>query len=226
MDPLAVLSKTVLFEGVSREHVEALAPSVNRRTYTRGAYIFHEGDPGNVLYVILSGQVKISRMSRSGEEAVFAVLAPGEMFGELALFDEQSSRAADAQAVDLTECLTLERVVLLDFLDHHPSMARQLIKQVSRYLRASDDTFSEAAFLDIPGRVARRLLELARTHGEPAPDGTRISLRLPQRTLAGMVGASRERVNRALSRLTARGAISQAGGFITVHRPEELRKQL
>lgn len=226
MDPLPVLRRTALFRQVPVDQLEPLIPAIRSRSYARGSYIFHEGDPGTTFYVIHTGQVKIARLGRQGEEAVFAILLPGDTFGELALFDDNATRTADAQAMDLTECLTLERAAFVTFIDHHPEVTRHVIRVLGGYIRGMDESFSEAAFLDIPGRVAKQLLELAETHGELGSGGTRISLRLTQRTLAGMVAASRENVNRALSRLSARGDIVQEGGYITILRPAELRKRV
>jgi len=99
----------------------------------------------------------------------------------------------------------------------------RVIQLLAGYVRATDETFSETAFLDIPGRVAKKLLELAESHGQQTPAGMRIRLRLTQRTLAAMVAASRENVNRALSRFEAQGAIRQDGGYITIIHPQQLR---
>ncbi|HYM50706.1 MAG TPA: Crp/Fnr family transcriptional regulator, partial [Candidatus Limnocylindrales bacterium] len=201
MDPVPVLGKTALFGGVPAAELESLVPAIRSRTFPRGSYVFHEGDPGTTFYVIHSGQIKIARLGRHGEEVVFAILLPGDTFGELALFQDQATRTADAQAMELTECLTMERQAFMAFVDRHPEVTTHIIRMLGGYIRDMDESFSEAAFLDIPGRVAKKLLELAETHGEQAPGGTRITLRLTQRTLAGMVAASRENVNRALSRL-------------------------
>ena len=225
MDPIPVLRRTALFGTLPADQLEPLLPAIRARSYARGSYVFHEGDPGTTFYVIHSGQVKIARLGRSGEEAVFAILLPGDTFGELALFDDNATRTADAQAMDLTECLTLERLAFITFIDNHPELTRHVIRLLGGYIRGMDESFSEAAFLDIPGRVAKKLLELAETHGELGDGGTRISLRLTQRTLAGMVAASRENVNRALSRLSARGDILLDAGYITILRPAELRKR-
>ncbi len=112
----------------------------------------------------------------------------------------------------------------MNFMDAHPRMVRQLIRLLSKYLQATDETLSEAAFYDVPGRVAQRLLDLAESHGERTADGVRITVRLSQRTLAGMVGASREMINRALSRLSARGDIALHDGYITIVRADALRR--
>jgi CRP/FNR family transcriptional regulator, cyclic AMP receptor protein len=177
------------------------------------------------LHLILKGEVKIARSGPSGAEVVFAVLLPGDLFGELALLEEGALRTADAVAVEPTECLTLERRALITFLDSHPERMWHLIRFLSAYIRRKDQSFAEVAFLDIQGRVARKLLELARTQGEPAKGGTRIRVRVSQRTLAGMVAARRENVNRALSRFAAQGDISIAGGYITVLNAAALRRR-
>jgi len=225
MDPIALLSRTVLFQGIPAEALEPLAPAISERSYTAGSYIFHEGDPATVLYIIVRGQVKISRVGSGGAEAVFTVLLPGDSFGELTIFEDQPVRTMDAEAMVPTRCVVLERQALMAFLDDNPQAVRHLIKVLIGHIRRMDATFSEAAFLDVPGRVARKLLDLAAAHGHKTPDGIRIEMRLTQRTLAGMVAASRENVNRALSRLAAKGDIVQRAGYITVVRPAELRKR-
>src|SRR2546425_4329313 len=166
MDSIALLSRTVLFEGIPTEALEPLAPAISERTYTAGSYIFHEGDPATVLYIVVRGQVKIARMGTAGNEAVFAVLLPGDSFGELSLFDDDPVRSMDAEAMEPTECLTLERQSLLGFLERNPPAVRHLIQMLVGHLRRVDESFSQAAFPDLPGRVARKLLDLA---AEPGP---------------------------------------------------------
>jgi CRP/FNR family transcriptional regulator/CRP/FNR family cyclic AMP-dependent transcriptional regulator len=156
---------------------------------------------------------------------VFAVLMPGDLFGELALLEEGAVRTADAVAVQSTDCLTLERNALITFLNADQERMWHLIRFLSAYIRRKDESFAEIAFLDIQGRVARKLLELAQMHGDPAKGGTRIRVRISQRTLAGMVAASRENVNRALSRFAAHGDISIDGGYITVIDAAALRRR-
>src|ERR1700730_15665318 len=155
-----------------------------------------------------TGQVKIARLGRQGEEAVFAILLPGDTFGELALFEDNATRTADAQAMELTECLTLERQAFVTFIDQHSELTRHVIRVLSGYIRGMDESFSEAAFLDIPGRVAQKLLQTAETPGRPGDGAPGTPRRPPQRTLPGMLAPSRENVNRALSRLSARGDIA------------------
>jgi CRP/FNR family transcriptional regulator len=225
MDPLQALQGSALFEGVDAAELETLVPSLQRRSFGAGTHIFREGDLGLHLHVILSGEVKISRSGPRGAEVVFAVLMPGDLFGELALLEDGALRTADAVAVQPTECLTLERGALIAFLDADRERMWHLIRFLSAYIRRKDESFAEVAFLDIQGRVARKLLELARTHGDPAMSGTRIRVRISQRTLAGMVAASRENVNRALSRFAALGDISLDRGYITILDAAALRRR-
>ena len=225
MDPVEVLRGSALFDGVDTADLATLLPSLHTRPFGAGTQIFREGDLGLHLYVILSGEVKIARSGPRGAEVVFAVLMPGDLFGELALLEEGAVRTADAVAVQHTECLTLERNALIAFLDADRERMWHLIRFLSAYIRRKDESFAEVAFLDIQGRVARKLLELARRQGDPATAGTQIRVRISQRTLAGMVAASRENVNRALSRLAALGDISIDRGYITVVDAVALRRR-
>ena len=225
MDLVPILASSSLFRGFPEQQLRALEPALKLHTFARESFIFHEGDPANRLYVIASGQVKIARTHRRGDEAVMAVLVSGDIFGELSLFQENAERTADAQALQTTECVTLDWHALRRFMEQHPALMMHFIRILSGYIRRQDETFAEVSFLDIPGRVARTLLDLAATHGESTPEGTRIRMRLSQRTLAGMVAASRENVNRALARFVANGDIKVESGVITIVRPEALRRR-
>lgn len=225
MDLVAVLAGCALFSGMPRDDLEALAPAARSRTFGKGSYVFREGDVGNALFVIGRGQVKISRMGRGGAEAVYAILLPGDSFGEIALLSGDAVRTADAQAMEPTECVSVPKDSLLSFLDEHPVMSRRLMQALARYVQEVDESLAEIAFIDITGRVARKLLDLGESHGHKTPEGIRIDVRLSQRTLASMVSASRENVNRALHRFTAHGDIRLDGGLITILHPGELRKR-
>src|SRR6202165_4033495 len=220
MDLVAGLAESALFSGMPRHDLGTLAPAARSRTFRKGSYIFREGDAGNALYVIQRGQIKISRTGRGAEEAVYAVLLPGDSFGEIALLSGDAARTADAQAMELTECVSVAKDPLLAFLDQYPALGRHLMRALARYVQQVDASLAEIAFLDITGRVARKLLDLGQSHGRKTADGLRIDLRLSQRTLAAMVSASRENVNRALQRFVVHGDIKQDGGLITILRPQ------
>jgi CRP-like cAMP-binding protein len=222
-EALALLSRTPLFAGVTPTDLEPLLADFRMRRFASDSYIFREGDPGDHLQLITRGEVKISRTTEAGGEVVFAVLGAGDVFGEMAVLQENAVRSADAQALADTECFALHRHALVAFLKANPAVMWRVVTVLSDYIRRKDEAFSDLAFNDIPGRVARKLLELAAARGEAVGAGAQVTV--AQRTLAGLVGASRENVNRALSRYAALGAIRLERGRITLLRPEDLRRR-
>jgi CRP/FNR family transcriptional regulator/CRP/FNR family cyclic AMP-dependent transcriptional regulator len=224
-ETLALLGRTELFSGVRASDLETLLAETRTRRFPAGSYILREGDPGDYLHVVAGGEVQIARTTAAGEEVVFGILGTGDVFGELALLEDHGVRGADAQALTATECLLLHRRAFVAFLQAHPEIMWRVVTQLIGRIRRKDEEFASLAFHDIPGRVARKLLELAAARGEPSGSGTLIALPLSQRTLAGLVGASRENVNRALSRFGSLGLLKLERGRITLLRPEELRRR-
>lgn len=224
-DPLELLAKTQLFEGLAAGDLEPLRPAIRIRTFERGSYLFREGDPGSHLHMVVRGQVKIGHVGQGGGEVVFAIAGPGEVFGELSLFDEEGERTADAQALEPAECLVIAKEPLLQFLTARPQLLLRIIASLSAYIKRKDATMGDVAFLDIPGRVATMLVQLADTKGRPTADGISIELALNQQTLAAMVGATRENVNRALRRFSDLGYIRLGRGSITVLNRDQLRRR-
>ena len=225
MEPLDILVRSALFGGIPSPRLESLLPALRRRDFERGVCLFQEGDPASQLYAILSGQVQISRTRPTGDELVLAVLGPGELFGELAVLKDGATRSADATALQATRCLTLDRSALNAFLALHPEVVRHLLSALVDHLARRDEALLTFASLDVPGRVARILLDLADRHGTTTAEGREISLRLHQRTLAGMVAASREKVNRALVTFADLGVIRQGHGSIVILKPMDLRRR-
>jgi CRP/FNR family transcriptional regulator/CRP/FNR family cyclic AMP-dependent transcriptional regulator len=225
MDPIELLTGTAIFEGMTPAELEPLRPATRVRTFERGSHLFREGDPGTHLCVVVHGQVKIGRVNEGGGEVVYGIAGPGEVFGELSLFDEEGERTADAQALEATECILIAKAPLLAFFTAQPSLLLRIIASLSGYIKRKDATMRDVAFLDIPGRIAMKLIELAETKGRAAADGTEIDLPLNQGTLAAMVGASRENVNRALRRFSDLGYIRLDRGTITVLNRDELRRR-
>ena len=224
-DP-ALLARIALFAGLGTEDLAGLARDLRRRRYKKDEVIFFCGDPGASLCIIEAGRVKLTLPAPDGRgEVVLARLSPGEFFGELALLDGQP-RSADAVATEAVELLMLGREDFLRYLEAHPRLAIALLEELSRRLRRDAEIIQDAAFLDIPGRLARVLLRLAETEGQPGSSGTAISARLTQTDLAGMVGATRESVNKWLGVYERRGLLRRQGGRIDLLRPEELHKQI
>lgn len=194
---------------------------MRRRRYRRGEVIFHQEDPGSVLHIVEEGRVRISLPSPGGEEVVVALLGPGDCFGELALIDGEP-RSATALAQEPCETLTLSRADFLDFLAAHPQAALAMMVVLCWRLRQTDGLVADVAFLDGPSRLAKRLLELAARQGQPASPGVELRIRVTQRELAGMTGATRESVNRWLSLFRSQGYLRLGGGTITLVSPDEL----
>ena len=220
-----LLGNVQLFAELSPDRIRELAQLVRRRTYHRGETIFHKGDPGSGLYILTGGQVKIVLPSDTGEEAMLAVLEPGEFFGELALFDGLP-RSATVVACENAEVLVLHRDDFLAFVSNNPEVSVTLFAVLSRRLRAADEMIEDAIFLDVPGRLAKRLLDLAEKHGRATPQGVEINLKLTQQDLAAMVGATRESINKHLGWMRDHHLIQLDRQRIVVLRPDELRKRI
>jgi CRP/FNR family cyclic AMP-dependent transcriptional regulator len=217
VDIVDVLAGTELFAGATPEELQAIVPAVRQRAYRRGAYLWRAGDPASAAYIVQSGLLKTVKPGPDGRDVVLTLAGPGDVMGEYHLLEESSCRLYDAVAVERSECLVLPRDSLRYHLERNPKVMRRLAAAlVRRALRQVDALASPRVERDIAGRVERKLMELAETHGERTPEGNRIRLRLDQSTLAGIVGGSRENVNRVLRRLVQEEVILNEGGTITV----------
>jgi CRP/FNR family cyclic AMP-dependent transcriptional regulator len=179
---------------------------LRHRHFRRNEVIFHQGDPGDALHVITAGSVKIVLPSPEGEEAIIATLRQGDFFGELSLLDGEP-RSATAVAVEATETLSLPRAVFHELLDSHPELRDALFAALTRLLRRLTHHVEELHFLDLAGRLAARLAQLAR-QADPNADGP-VELDWPftQSDLAAMIGGTRQSVNRLLADLIADGLV-------------------
>ena len=209
------LQKVPFFARLNTVEATAIAEQLTARRFSSDQIIFHFGDPAGLLYIIISGKVKISYSSVDGHEAVLAILGTGDFFGELALLDD-SPRSASAQAIEPTETLTLHRDEFLGFLDSNPLFARHVLNVLARRIRHLNNQISDIFFLDLPARLARNLLQLAEQHGRPTGDGITIDLSLTQTDLAEMTGATRVSINKALGRFRRAQWVSVEGRYVTV----------
>ncbi len=224
-DHATSLAQVALFAGLDHEGLNELAAAARRRSFRAGEVIFHRDDPGQVLYVIRNGKVKIYITSQEGQEVALAVIGPGDYFGELALLDGQP-RSASAVALEPVETFTLQRTDFTRAVMHHPQIALQVLNVLSGRLRQTDAMIEDLLFLDVHGRVAKKLLELAELHGVRTPEGIRIELRLTQGELAAMVGASRESVNKVMGYFTDKRFITTDKYKITITRLADLRRRI
>ncbi len=188
----------------------------------RTRVIFREGEDGDTLHLILEGKVKISRTSSDGRESVLAVLGPGEVFGELSLFDP-GPRTATATALTDLAYASLDHADLRPWLGTRPEAAELLLQVLARRLRRTNSALADLVFVDVPGRVAKALLELADRFGQPQADGAvRVEHGLTQEELAQLVGASRETVNKALADFGARSWVRLESRAVVLLEPERL----
>jgi len=204
---------------------EALAAAVKRRRFALGQAVFSKDDPGDALYIIEEGSVRIYLPSPQGADLTLAVLGGGEFFGDLALLDG-GHRSASATALRDTTVLALDRADFTDLLQSRPQAAMAVLASVTQRLRETNETAGDLAFLDVGGRLAKKLLELAASHGVPRPDGILLDLPLTQEELANMLGVTRESVNRHLSSLRRKGAVGREGRRFLLRDAEALRRYI
>ena len=221
----AYFKQVSFFTDFPEDEIQALSSATKRRTFRSGEVIFHRDDPGQVLYMIKEGKVKICIISPDGQEVSLAVLGKGEYFGEFALLDGLP-RSTDAVALEKVECYTLQRSDFLNAIQKNPKIAILVLEALSKRLRATDNMVEDLIFLDVYGRVAKKLLELADTHGVKTDEGVIIDVRLTQQELASMVGASRESVNKVLGYFTDKKFISTDKHRITIHRVNDLKRRI
>ena len=198
-DPVvAALARCPLFAGLGEEDLVGLAREMRTRRFRRGEVLFHQGDPGEALFVVTSGAVKISLPSEEGDEAIIATVNAGDFFGELALLDG-APRSATATALEPTETLALARPRFRELIAGEPALRDALLAALAEELRRLTTHVQELHFLDITGRLAARLTHLAASQGTVAADGAvRLDARLTQSDLASMIGATRQSVNKLL----------------------------
>jgi CRP-like cAMP-binding protein len=198
-----LLDATELFAALPADVLEQLRTKTTVRPLPKGDLLFSQGDPSNELFVISEGRIAIATRSTDGRESMVAVLEAGGLFGELGLFDDEP-RSADARALTDSEVLALAYDDLRSVLQARPEILWVIVRLLAQRLRATDEALADAVFLDVPARTAKRLLELA------GPDDE-FQLPMTQEDLAGLVGASRERVNKALAMFTRLGWVEVTG---------------
>jgi CRP/FNR family cyclic AMP-dependent transcriptional regulator len=181
------------------------------REFPAGAVIVGQDDPGDALFVLVQGKVKVVLFGKQGREIILSMFkAPGDFFGEMSLLDDEP-RSATVVAVEPATLFVLSRAAFRAHVEAQPRTALRVLQEISRRLRQADRVIGNLALLDVWGRVAGKLRELARADGIEAEDGVIIRDRPTQTEIAAMVGTSRETVSRAISEFTRRGFIQMNG---------------
>lgn len=220
------LEEVPVFAHLKPPAIGLLAEKMRRRTFGRGVVIFHQGMPGQALYIIEDGSVRILVLSEGGQEITVNIYGSGDVFGELSLLDGLP-HSASAAAMEPTTVWMLFRNDFRQALQESPEMAVGIIEVLSSRLRQTTEYAEQLVFLDVPGRVARELLRLAERYGTAEEAGEMlIELPLTQGELATMVGATRESVNKVLAQFRSLGYISLEGRRIRLHSTEKLTSVL
>jgi CRP/FNR family cyclic AMP-dependent transcriptional regulator len=192
------LGELLLFQGLQPDQLTRIHRILRRSTFPAGYDLMTAEQPGEIAYIILNGTVKIHVEQASGGNVILAILGPGEIVGEMSLL-EQSSRSANVVTLEESTLLWLHREAFEESVKTIPLLTYNLVRLLSRRLRLANQQIQALANMDVFGRVARQLLAFAEEYGRPtAAGGTLIPLRLTQSDLAGLVGASRVRVNQVL----------------------------
>lgn len=212
------LAENPVFACLSGTDRTALASRMHARQFARDEIVFHRDDPAGHVFLIAAGTVKISVPDETGHEVLVALQRGGDVFGELALFDD-SPRSATVTAITETAALALTRADFVGVLERNPEAMRKMLALLARMVRRSTRHVEDLVFLDLPGRVAKCLLDLAEASGTDQVD-------LTQEDLGGFVGATRVSVNRVLADLERRGAISIGRRHIELRDRELVRSDI
>jgi CRP-like cAMP-binding protein len=190
----------------------------------KGGILFKEGDEGEHVYVIVDGKLKLGTASGDGRENLLSILGPGEMFGELSLFDP-GPRTSTATAVTDAKLLSLSHEKLIPWLSDNPDVSLQLLARLAQRLRRTNEAVGDLVFSDVPGRVAKALIDLGTRFGKATDEGLFVHHDLTQEELAQLVGASRETVNKALADFAGRGWLRLDGRAVLITDVERLEKR-
>lgn len=206
-----VLRTVPLFASVPEEQLRLLATVITRRSTTRGSIVMAAGDPTDSLYIVLSGRLKVMMSDADGKEVILSILGAGEFFGEMGLIDD-SPRSASVLAIEPCELLAISKRDFKKALAENFEMSMAVMRGLVHRLREADRKIGSLALLDVYGRVARLLLDMAET-----VDGQKmVTKRLPKQDIAKMIGASREMVSRVMKDLQTGGFIEMRGSIIVL----------
>jgi len=218
------LMQSPLFSALDAEAAAALRASLTESLVAKGDTLFREGEPGDKMFMILDGKVKLGQSSADGRESLLAVMGPGEIFGELSLFDP-GLRTSTATALTDAVVLGLSNEQLRPWLAGRPEVAAALLQALARRLRRTNEAMADLVFSDVPGRVAKALMDLGEKFGQVTGEGLMVTHDMTQEELAQLVGASRETVNKALADFAQRGWIRLESRQVTILDVERLGRR-
>jgi CRP-like cAMP-binding protein len=223
--PEILLKQVPLFRSLRAEDSQRIAALLRKQILRKGDTLFRKGEEGNSLYMITAGKIKIVRQSRDGDEVILAVLSPGDFCGEMALLDGLS-RSADAVAVEETHLYGLNRKDFIAYVMNNETAVKAILSALSKRLRKADDFLEDIFFLNVAARLAKKLIELAMSNGFQEGENGPIKLSVTQKDLAGMIGATRESVNKELRSLREKNLIALSGKAILIQNMKGLQKRI
>ena len=224
MDAANIFAESLALSGLDPDLADGLARLARDTSLAKDEVLFVAGDPGDSMYAILDGSLKVAVISAEGSEQLLAILGPGHVVGEMALLDGEP-RSATVQAIKGSKVARIDKADFDRFANANPAVYRHMLALVSKRLRQANDVLAARSFLPLPGRVAVALLQLSETFGKDLPnDRLLVHYKVSQADLAGMVGAARENVSRILNTWKRDGLISRISGYYCIEKPNELRR--
>ncbi len=211
----ASIARAHLFAALPISAIEDLSQRVAVRRIAAGAAAVSQDEPGDAVFVVMSGRVKVVLCGESGREVTLSILRPGDSFGEMSLFDG-GSRSATCIALEATAVLALSRDDLMRHIQAHPRTAMNLLGEMARRLRKADERIAQLALCDVNERLIHRLVGLAREEGSNSAEGLVVRRRPTQQELANMIGSCRETISRAFNQLARDGLIIARGRALVV----------
>ena len=218
------LAATPVCADVSARAIHDLASMGSTRNYQRGTYLFHQDDEGEEVFLLVGGKIEISSLSMTGYRQLHTTVEPPQLFGELAVLGE-GRRTTSALAVEDSDVWVVKGDLFVGFLDEQPSASRALLRALARQVRAHESLVDDLLFLDLKGRVAKRLLGLVSPSLDELPtDGAQLPAVVTQADLASLAGGSRESVTRVLSDFQKRGIVGRSGKRYVLKDVKALRR--
>lgn len=221
MDRRELLGNVSLFSSLEDKELDLLLSATTTKRLKPREVLCRKGDPGNQLYGILSGSLKVTTTGTDGKDVMFGLMGPGEVIGEIALFDGEV-RSATVTAVEATELLTLHRRELIPFLEKNPKAAIGLASVLAARVRQLSDRAEDRQTMPLPGRIAKRLLMLSKQYGKRPIVGGPVEVRMPQQDLADLVGTTRESVNKQLRAWEEEGIAQLGRGRVVLKKAKSL----
>ena len=222
IDKRAMVASIPIFSDLEDAELDGLLDIAMTRTLGADELLFERGAEGNEFFTIMEGRLKATAEGSDGRELVFSIMERGEVIGEIALFDGEP-RSLRVTAIEPSRLLVIHRPDFMRFLGRYPAVAIKLLSALARRVRAATSMVEDAVFMNVTSRLAKRLIHLARVYGEHTPRGLRIGIKLSQRELGELIGASRETVNKQLRTWVDADVLDWGeDGAITIRSPEGL----